>query len=113
MRFIIPEIPPSLNQFAGRENEWAYRKAKAYWMELCCAYCRPKPVKPLERARVTLEYHFPDRRRRDPDNYIKLIMDGLVKAGVIQDDSFDNVELVLKQGSADKKPHVIIEIKEV
>jgi Holliday junction resolvase RusA-like endonuclease len=108
----IPCIPPSLNQFAGRENKWEYRQTKAEWLQIASAYCRPRPAKPFEKAVVTLEYHFPDARRRDPDNYIKLLMDGLVAAQIIKDDCFDCIELRLKQGEVNKdRPHVIVTVE--
>ena len=49
--------------------------------------------------------------RRDPDNYSgKFILDGLVKAGIIADDSFSNIDLRLC-GKVDKKnPRTEIEI---
>jgi crossover junction endodeoxyribonuclease RusA len=111
MKYIIPAIPPSLNKFAGRENTWEYRRIKAEWIQLVDAYCRPRPEKPVVKAVVTLEYHFGDMRRRDPDNYIKLLMDGLVKAKIIKDDCFDCIELRLRQGEIDRdKPHVVVEV---
>lgn len=113
MRYIIPAIPPSLNKFAGRENTWEYRRIKAEWIQIVDAYCRPRPKVPMEKSVVTLEYHFGDMRRRDPDNYIKLLMDGLVKARIIKDDCFDCVELRLRQGEIDRdNPHVVVEVVE-
>ena len=99
MNYKIPQIPPSYNKYAGRENTWQYRQDKALWMQLVLAYCRPAPAKPYQKAIVAIEYHFKDKRRHDPDNYAgKFIMDGLVAAGIIADDSFDVVELYLRQG---------------
>ena len=43
----------------------------------------------LKRALLTVEIAFPDRKRRDPHNWmatVKPIVDGLVKAGVLPDD---------------------------
>jgi crossover junction endodeoxyribonuclease RusA len=113
MRYIIPAIPPSLNKFAGRENTWEYRKTKAEWIQLVDAYCRPRPEQPLDKAAVTLEYHFGDMRRRDADNYSgKQILDGLVKAKIIKDDCFDCIELRLRQGEIDRgSPHVVVEVE--
>lgn len=96
-RYVIPDIPPSNNKFIGRNVRWEYQKVKKRWAELIAAYCRPKPPEPLERARVTLIYHFADKRRRDPDNYSgKMILDGLTASGMIRDDSFLCIDLQLK-----------------
>lgn len=35
MKIILKGVPPSMNKFAGRKNEWAYRKEKKKWTELC------------------------------------------------------------------------------
>lgn len=75
---------------------------------------KDKPKKPLKKSIVTLTYYFKTRHRRDPDNYSgKFILDGLVKAKVIEDDSFNNIELQLN-GKYDKdNPRTEIEVKEV
>lgn len=39
MKIIIPEIPPSLNKYAGRANTWDYRAEKQRWLQLFVAYC--------------------------------------------------------------------------
>ena len=101
-RYTIPLIPRSLNEYAGRRNTWEYRNDKSEWLRIIWACCREKPTKPLEKSIVTIEYHFPDNRRRDPDNYCgKMILDGLVSCGIIKDDSFGHVELRLR-GCVDK-----------
>lgn len=77
-------------------------------------FCRPKPEKPLAQAIVTLRYYFPAATRRDPDNYSgKMILDGLTKAGIIQDDSFSHIRLEL-EGRVDRgNPRTEIEIEEM
>lgn len=112
LKYIIKAIPPSNNQFIGRNVRWKYQDIKKQWADLINIVCRPKPAQPLKKAVVTLTYYFKDKRRRDPDNYSgKMILDGLVKAGILQDDSFNNIDLVL-QGSYDKdNPRTEIEIK--
>lgn len=96
MRFVIPEIPPSNNKYIGRENRWGYQAEKKRWAAVIALTCRPRPPEPLKRAAVRLVYHFKDGRRRDPDNYSgKMILDGLVGAGIIADDSFSCIELQL------------------
>ena len=101
--YTIPDIPPSLNKYAGRENVWAYRADKKQWQALCAAYCRPKPSEPIKKCVVRITYFFRTMQRHDPDNYSgKFILDGLREAGIIEDDSFKNVELHLC-GSYDKE----------
>ena len=95
--YSIPYIPPSNNQYIGRTNFREYQAAKKQWALLIKAYCRPTPPHPLERSRVTLLYHFRDRRRRDPDNYSgKMLLDGMTSAGILRDDSFRCIDLVLR-----------------
>ena len=111
----IPEIPPSNNKFIGRNARWQYQDEKKRWADLIAFLCRPKPPTPIPKAQVTLDYYFGDRIRRDPDNYAgKMVLDGLVKAGIIQDDSFDRINLSLN-GRYDKlnpRTEITIEIIE-
>lgn len=113
MRYVIDRIPPSNNRFIGRTNFREYQRVKKEWARLIAACCRPRPPEPLERAVVRITYRFPDRRRRDPDNYSgKLLLDGLTAAGILKDDSFGNVTLELR-GSYDREhPRTEIEIGE-
>ena len=111
MTYIVPGIPPSNNDYIGRTNRWEYQKVKKQWRDLIQACCAPRPVSPIKHAKVTLTYYFKDRRRRDPDNYSgKMILDGLTAAGIIEDDSFANIELVLRCRLDRTNPHVEIEI---
>ena len=101
MKYTIPRVPPSLNKYAGRENVWEYREQKALWKQLCNVYCRPRPQEPPRFALVVLTFYFKDKRRRDADNYQKMILDGLVAAGIIVDDDFEHCR-VLCDGDCDK-----------
>lgn len=110
MKYIIPLIPPSINQFIGRTNIWEYQNKKREWKEIC-SFLR-KPTKPIEKAKVTITFYFKDKRRHDADNYLKFLLDGLVTAGIIKDDDFNHIELILK-GDFDKaRPRTEIEIEE-
>lgn len=111
-KYIIPEIPPSLNGFLGRENSWEYRNTKAEWLKKIAFYCIPKPRNPLEKAVVTLFFHFKDNRRRDLDNYLKFVLDGLTASGIIRDDNYSTIELRLK-GIADKEGITEIFVEEL
>lgn len=83
MKITIPEIPPSLNKYAGRANAWDYRAEKQRWLQLFVAYC-PK-CKPMGKAVVTITYYFP----------------------------FDHVELRLRGAYDPKNPRTEIDIEEV
>lgn len=93
---IIPDIPPSLNRYIGRNAQWQYRAAKKAWDELVYAYARPHaPKKPPDKAMVHIHFVFPDRRRHDAGNCEKFITDGLTMAGVIKDDNIHCITLTL------------------
>lgn len=111
MKYTIMGIPPSMNKYKGRSNVWEYRRDKAHWEGLVRICCRPRPERPVKKCRLILTYFFPDRRRHDPNNYDgQFITDGLVKAGIIEDDNFNCIELVLR-GDCDKaKPRTEIEV---
>lgn len=110
----IPEIPPSNNKFIGRDVRWAYREEKQRWAELIHYFCRPRPPKPFKKATVKLAYKFSDGIRRDPDNYSgKMILDGLKSAGIIEDDSFNNIVLILCAEFKTKTKETIIEVTEI
>ena len=101
-KYIIPEIPPSNNKFIGRNARWQYQAEKKRWADLIAFLCRSKPPAPIPKAKVTLDYYFGNRIRHDPDNYSgKMVLDGLVKSSIIQDDSFSCIQLRLN-GHYDK-----------
>lgn len=96
-KYSIPEIPPSNNKFIGRNARWEYQQEKKRWAQMIQLLCRPKPPQAIPKAIVQLTYHFKNKIRRDPDNYSgKMILDGLVRAGILEDDSFLCIELQLK-----------------
>ena len=113
--YTIPGIPPSNNRYIGRRNNWEYNKVKKQWEALIAYCCRYRPPKPLERAEICIEYFFPNKRRRDPDNYSgKMLLDGLVKAGIITDDSFEVIFGISYQHNYDKtNPRTVITVREV
>lgn len=113
-KYTVLELPPSNNRFIGRTNFREYQRVKRHWEDMIFLFCRPAPEKPLENVTVKLTYFFPDRKRRDPDNYSgKMLLDGLTKAGIIADDCFSNITLELC-GEYDKaNPRTEIEIERI
>lgn len=113
MKYIIPHIPPSDNVYKGRKNVWQYREDKKLWEQYVFAYCLPRPSAPHKTATVTITYFFKTHGRRDPDNYSgKFILDGLVRCGILADDSFDNIRLILRGGYDKENPRTEIEVEQ-
>jgi len=117
MKIIVNEIPPSNNKYMGNSHNFnEYRRSKERWHWLIkVAMCNvQKPRKPLEKAIVNITYYFKDKRRRDPDNYSgKMLLDPLVREGILTDDSFDVVTLVLDGKVDNQNPRTEIEIRSV
>lgn len=118
IKIVVPAIPPSNNKFIGNSHShWLYKKPKEEWhwmIRAALTRTADKPKAPIKRATVTLRYFFKDRRRRDPDNYSgKFILDALVREGVLVDDSFENIRLVLIAEVDRKNPRTEIYVDEV
>lgn len=115
MKLIINEIPPSNNKFMGNSRNFnEYRHEKERWHWLIKAAITGKPPDAIQKAVVKIKYFFPDKRRRDPDNYSgKMILDPLVREGIIADDSFNNIRLVLSAEVDRDNPRTEIEIEKV
>lgn len=111
MRYTLPRIPPSNNRYIGRSARWEYQREKKEWARLIAVLCQPRPKEPLEQASVKISYYFPTRGRRDPDNYSgKMILDGLVAAGILRDDCFACITLELCGGYDKDDPRTVVEI---
>lgn len=71
----------------------------------------------LQHARVEIEFAYPDHRRRDRSNLaptVKALMDGLIDAGLLPDDSdryLDGPHTVIVENLA--KPHLNVPMYEV
>ncbi len=116
MKIIINEIPPSNNKFMGNSNSYhIYGNLKKQWdMLLRLAIGRDKPKQPIDKSIVTIKYYFGNNRRHDPDNYSgKLLLDPLVKYGIIKDDSFKHISLKLEADYDKENPRTEITITEV
>lgn len=92
IEFEIPDLPKTINAL-GRAH-WAVKAQEAAkWKALVhLSVCAYKPEKPLEKARITLTRY--SSGKPDFDGLVssfKHVLDGLIEAGVIIDDSMDNV----------------------
>lgn len=118
IEFEIPLVAPSLNQwYAG--GHWGSRsKVVNEWhlaIHLLVKQLKIKPIKKFPVIITSISY-FKTNRRRDSSNYItanKLAEDGLVKAGILPDDSFNfvNESRVMAPVGGCKKEKTIIRIE--
>ena len=93
-RLELDDVHPSLNKWAVA-NRFAANKCKQEWKQMVYWACKEIGIKKTIITPVTVCIHckFKDKRRRDCDNYTpKFILDGLVEAGVLIDDSCDVVK---------------------
>ena len=114
LKYTIPFIPPSNNKFKGRQNAWEYRALKKEWSQIVGIYCKSIPSTPIAKSNLTITYYFKTKSRHDPDNYNGVfILDGLVAKGIIQDDNFNCINLILKGAWDKSNPRTEIVIEEV
>lgn len=94
------ELPNSPYYSGNSRMHWR-KKAELIrtWRHASAMLARAMKIPHLERAVVSLDLWPHDRRRRDPDNLVpgvlKPAVDGLVDAGVVEDDAPEFVRLVM------------------
>jgi crossover junction endodeoxyribonuclease RusA len=84
------EYPPSVNQLWRAVPGRGVIKSKVYriWLEKNLWIIRGQTSnKILGKFTIEFEATRPDKRRRDIDNLIKPLMDVIVQAGLVEDDS--------------------------
>lgn len=91
IHFYIPGLPPMPNEFYSGKHYGERSREKDKWhMAVMAATCSKRPRLPLTRAHLKLIRFSPSRP--DYDGLVgsfKLVVDGLVKAGVLIDDNLD------------------------
>jgi Holliday junction resolvase RusA-like endonuclease len=118
---IIPGTLPGLNEIIdaakkGKRGYQPYADMKRHYCQIISvlAYKMDKHTKPVN---VFIDYYEPTAKR-DPDNIAaggaKLILDSLVKAGVIQNDTQKYIKSITQTVSVDRdNPRVVVDLKEV
>lgn len=80
-----------------------------------CVAIEENNIKPMKYAKITMKFWFRDKRRHDPDNYAvcaKFIFDGIVKAGILKDDTFEEIHsFTVMQGGINKQPYILVEME--
>lgn len=108
----VPGTPPSLNEFMRLHHHTRNDVAKM-WYDIVSYSAGKHRHKRYNKVSVRLRYWFRDGYIRDPDNFAgKFLLDGLVRCGVLQGDSFANIDLYVGRGGIDRNnPRVEIEIR--
>lgn len=113
MQITLKFIPPTINKYIGRTNIFQYQKDKKQCHELVrlsTIGVNPK----YESCKIKITYYFKDKRRHDPSNYDKFLLDGLVEANIIVDDNYNVIKEFTTVGLVDKEnPRTVIEIEEL
>ena len=96
----VPGRPPGGNAL-HRQGFWRVRKDREEWRAVAAMAARLAMGAgfgpPIARAEVAVEWRCRTRRRRDFDNLVaglKPLLDGLVDAGVIQDDDSEHLAVL-------------------
>ena len=106
--------PPSVNHYwkARGSRRFISPQAKA-WLDEAVLLLRAARVRFDGPVKVSMFLSPPDRRRRDGDNLEKAVMDSLVRAGVIQDDSLWHVPKSCKELVNECGGYVLLVVEEI
>ena len=116
MKFEIPGRLPGFNEIieAAKRNPHEYARMKETYTAMVAWLAKKLPR--FEKVALVITWYEPDQRR-DLDNIMagqKFIMDGLVQAGVIPDDSQKYILGIYHGFKVDRKnPRVEVEIVDV
>lgn len=120
-KLVIPGILPNLNDYITAERQHrqkaAAMKRQIEQIVILCAKSQLRGVKFTKPVIMRYKWYEPNRKR-DKDNISsfgrKCIQDGLVKAKVLRNDGWSEIEAFSDEFFVDKRtPRVEIEIEEV
>ena len=116
VEFSIPGEFPGLNEIidAAKSHFGAYATMKETYTDAVCWMAKraPRLTRPIE---ATITWYAKDKRR-DPDNVMagqKFIFDGLVKSGIIPNDTWRYVKGITHRFEIDRKnPRIEVRVEE-
>ena len=112
---IVLTNPPPLNHIYRYTNRGVYKthKAKAWQEEAAWEIKLSKPGHFKGEVTVKVEIYPPDKRRRDIDSSLKLLLDAIQDSGAIDDD-YQVAELIVRRMEPDRKnPRLELLIDEI
>ncbi len=107
--------PPSVNNYwirTRRGGVMVSKNGRRFREELLADLLGKVPRTIVGPVRLSICVMPPDRRKRDLDNLLKPVLDGLTAAGVWQDDSQVD-ELFLRRGDVTPHGRVFVEVGEM
>lgn len=99
---------PDLNKYIHQErtSRYAASKIKREWTEIVKMLALAHKLKPMESpVMVSIAFHVKNKKR-DKDNLLintKFILDGLVAAGVLKNDGWDDISHIIFNWFIDKE----------
>ncbi len=117
MKIVIPGRLPGLNEIiaAAKSHYAKYSTEKKAYTEEVAWLAKQARLPKLEKVYLFITWFEPDRRR-DPDNIMtgqKFILDGLVAAGVLPNDSQKYIAGIVHRFRVDRKnPRVEVVIED-
>lgn len=114
--FTVPGELPDLNQIikASKSHYMAYSNMKKDYTALVMISAQKLPK--IEKADLEITWYCKNKRK-DPDNVsagIKFLLDGLVKAGKLENDGWNQVGSITHKFEVDKQnPRIEVKIKEL
>jgi hypothetical protein len=114
--FTIKGSLPSMNEIIEQSKQhWSvYRKSKETYTNMVAWACYKVPR--MKKVDLTITW-FCEDRRKDPDNIasaLKYVCDGLVVAGVLENDGWNEIGEIHHSFKVDKdNPRIVVELVEV
>ena len=118
MKLEIPGRLPGLNEIiaAAKSHYAKYSTEKKEYTEEVAWLAKQARLPKFEKVYLVITWFEPDRRR-DPDNIMagqKFILDGMVAAGTIPNDSQKHIKGIVHRFRVDKRnPRVEVEIVDI
>lgn len=107
----IAATPPSVNHYWVASGKKRFLSDKARDFHSVIEILVPA-LGSESRLKLDVTFHFPDRKVRDIDNYLKATIDSLVKCGLcVDDEQFD--ELIVKRGPVVKGGLLKLKVSEI
>ncbi len=109
--------PPTVNTYwrMFKNRMIISERGRKYRVDVLEAVLKQRAVKHLEgKLKVSIKVTKPDNRRRDLDNILKAIGDGLTHAGVWQDDSqIVDLRIAWRTEFGEESYEVTVEVEEL